>query len=91
MSEIAKLSSALSGRYAIERELGRGGMATVYLANDLKHLARRDPSVTTFLLSNILSEKLRRLPEFVGVMDDLKMPGWKPGAPGWPAGRAALP
>jgi len=29
--------AALAGRYAIERELGRGGMATVYLARDLKH------------------------------------------------------
>jgi serine/threonine-protein kinase len=27
----------LSGSYAIERELGRGGMATVYLASDMKH------------------------------------------------------
>ena len=32
-----RLRSALAGRYAIERELGRGGMATVYLATDLKH------------------------------------------------------
>jgi eukaryotic-like serine/threonine-protein kinase len=31
------LNSALSGRYVIERELGRGGMATVYLARDLRH------------------------------------------------------
>jgi serine/threonine-protein kinase len=31
------LTAALSGRYVIERELGRGGMATVYLAHDLKH------------------------------------------------------
>jgi TolB-like protein/Flp pilus assembly protein TadD len=32
-----RLRSALAGRYAIEREVGRGGMATVYRAQDLKH------------------------------------------------------
>ncbi|MBA3709688.1 MAG: serine/threonine protein kinase, partial [Planctomycetes bacterium] len=32
-----RLSNALSDRYTIERELGQGGMATVYLAHDLKH------------------------------------------------------
>jgi serine/threonine-protein kinase len=32
-----QLQSALADRYALERELGRGGMATVYLARDLKH------------------------------------------------------
>jgi serine/threonine protein kinase/Flp pilus assembly protein TadD len=32
-----ELAAALSDRYAIEREIGEGGMATVYLARDLKH------------------------------------------------------
>ena len=34
---LPRLQSALAGRYAVERELGHGGMATVYLAEDLKH------------------------------------------------------
>src|SRR5688572_6614721 len=35
--QLDRLGTALGGRYAIEREIGRGGMATVYLADDLKH------------------------------------------------------
>ena len=34
---IDRLRTALADRYAIERELGSGGMATVYLAQDLRH------------------------------------------------------
>jgi serine/threonine-protein kinase len=34
---VDRLSIALADRYTIEREIGRGGMATVYLAQDLKH------------------------------------------------------
>ena len=37
MALVSRLHQALAGRYTIERELGRGGMATVYLARDLKH------------------------------------------------------
>ena len=33
----ARLKAALKARYKIERELGEGGMATVYLAEDIKH------------------------------------------------------
>jgi tetratricopeptide (TPR) repeat protein len=36
-SPLDGLSAALADRYAIARELGHGGMATVYLAEDLKH------------------------------------------------------
>jgi hypothetical protein len=32
-----QLKASLAGRYVIEREIGRGGMATVYLAQDLRH------------------------------------------------------
>ena len=37
---VTALTQALADRYLIERELGHGGMATVFLARDLKHNRR---------------------------------------------------
>jgi serine/threonine protein kinase/tetratricopeptide (TPR) repeat protein len=50
----ASLSDALAGRYILERELGQGGMATVYLARDVKH----DREVAIKVLKPDLSQTL---------------------------------
>jgi serine/threonine protein kinase len=51
---IARLSQSLVGRYTVERELGAGGMATVYLASDVKH----DRKVAIKVLREELSASL---------------------------------
>jgi serine/threonine-protein kinase len=53
--------SALADRYAVEREIGRGGMAVVYLARDLKH--RRNVAIKVLspeLASAIATERFLR-------------------------------
>jgi serine/threonine protein kinase/Flp pilus assembly protein TadD len=51
---IGEIEKALAGRYDIRRELGRGGMATVYLAQDVKH----DREVALKVLHQELSSSL---------------------------------
>jgi Tfp pilus assembly protein PilF/tRNA A-37 threonylcarbamoyl transferase component Bud32 len=60
-----RAQTALGDRYRIERELGRGGMATVFLAEDLKH--QRPVAVKILhpdIASNIGSDRFRREIEF---------------------------
>ena len=37
MDPFAQVNDSLRGRYELEREIGQGGMATVFLARDLRH------------------------------------------------------
>jgi serine/threonine protein kinase len=57
----ARLAAALSAHYRLERELGRGGMATVYLAHDLRH----DRPVALKVLHPELAEALSPEPRFL--------------------------
>src|SRR5262245_59386877 len=57
----APLERALADRYRLEREIGHGGMATVYLATDLKH--HRPVAIKTLdpdLAAGIGRERFRR-------------------------------
>ncbi|MGK2962769.1 MAG: protein kinase domain-containing protein [Gemmatimonadaceae bacterium] len=49
-----ELQAALASRYSLDRELGRGGMATVYLADDLRHERRVAVKVLNAELSHAL-------------------------------------
>ncbi|MGH7562230.1 MAG: protein kinase domain-containing protein [Gemmatimonadales bacterium] len=76
---LQRFQSLLEGRYAIERELGRGGMSTVYLATDLRHgrtvaIKLLQPEITTsltaerFLREIQITAKLQH-PNILGLFD----------------------
>jgi len=78
-SQAQRFQALLEGRYAIERELGRGGMATVYLARDLRHgrtvaIKLLQPEITTsltaerFLREIQITAKLQH-PNILGLFD----------------------
>ena len=52
---VVRLNAALEGRYAIERELGEGGMATFYLAAALRRRQRVSAATTRWLILGVAS------------------------------------
>jgi serine/threonine protein kinase/tetratricopeptide (TPR) repeat protein len=86
-----EIQSALAGRYVLERELGRGGMATVYLAVDRKHgrqvaLKVLRPEIAQSLgaerfLREIEIVSQLQHPHILGLHDSGRI-DWGPGTPG---------
>jgi serine/threonine-protein kinase len=50
IADLDQLKAPLSDRYAIDHEIGRGGVATVYVAEDLKH--RRKVAIKVMRLNS---------------------------------------
>ncbi|HEX5820062.1 MAG TPA: protein kinase [Gemmatimonadales bacterium] len=86
MTTAQRLTAALADRYRLERELGAGGMATVYLAEDLKH--RRQVAVKVLrpdLAATMGAERFEREihvaarlqhPHILGVLDSGEAAGF---------------
>jgi len=89
---LARLQAALAADYRIERELGRGGMATVYLAEDLKHRRRvalkvLRPEIGAALgvdrfLREITTCAALQHPHILGLLDSGEIPPTHDGGPG---------
>ncbi len=79
---LTRLSSALAGRYHIEREVGHGGMATVYLARDLKHGRRVAIKVLRAELAHVLGPErfLREIEIAARLQHPLILPVFDSGA-----------
>ena len=88
MTEVAdnqsSFSAAVSPNYRVERELGRGGMATVYLAEDLRHQRRVaikvvNPELSSAIgggrfLSEIRTTATLQHPHILGLIDSGESP-----------------
>jgi serine/threonine-protein kinase len=57
---LGRIGAALAGRYVIEREVGAGGMATVYLAQDVRHDRRVALKVLRPELAAVIGARRRR-------------------------------
>ncbi len=84
----ATLRSSLDGRYAIEGEVGRGGMSVVFRARDLKH----NRTVAIKVLKPELSEQVgadrfHREVEFAANLTNPRVFAWLSARPGWPGRR----
>jgi TolB-like protein/Tfp pilus assembly protein PilF len=91
LDQQAYIAEALSGRYRIERELGRGGMAIVYLARDLRHDRPVAIKVLRAELAHALGPErfLREIETAARLQHPLILPVFDSGATGSHDGRAA--
>ncbi len=69
---LKRLQQSLGDRYAVEREVGRGGMATVYLATDLKH--QRSVAIKVLLPELTASVGHDRFLQEIGIAAKLQHP-----------------
>jgi serine/threonine-protein kinase len=83
-----ELRAALAASYELERELGRGGMATVYLARDLRHRRQVAVKVLHPELSAALGAErfLREIELTASLQHPHILPLFDSGAAGGPAG-----
>ena len=86
---VARLNAALAGRYNVIRELGQGGMATVYLAEDLRHRRQVAIKVLRPELAQLLGAErfLREIEVVAGLHHPHILPLYDSGEAGQPGSK----